>query len=119
MKFKELKCKIKEEQKSLARKIKRGKFLRKPTNRKDITKDEKTCFVYSDDNGTCFFKDWEVGRLSWEYRHKHIAYCSFFNNTPYERIESTDKYHRPISSKIKSYKKEWESQFEQIIHHSA
>jgi len=119
MTFKELKRKVKEEQKSLALKIKRGKFLRKPTHWEDITKDEQSCFLYSDDNGTCYFKAWEVDRLSYEYRHRHIAYCNLFNRTPYERIESPDKYHRPNTKRIKLYKKEWEGQFEQIIHSSS
>ena len=66
MTFKELKLKIKEEQKTLAQQITNGKTGRKPTNRSDKN-----------------MKDYD--NLFWnqhKYRHKHIMYCHFFNDTP-------------------------------------
>lgn len=85
MTFKELKKQIKEEQKQAAQQIKELKSKRK----------ESSC-------GYVFGLD----RKRFDYRHRHIAYCSFFNKTPYEKIELTCR-EAPISSIIDDYIKTW------------
>ena len=102
MTFKELKKHIKEEQKNLARAIRKGKDARKPSNRNE------------DNIG--YYNALYWNRVS--YRHKHIAYCEFFNKTPYEKIENPRKENStyPFSrSKIDAYKKEWESLLDEEI----
>lgn len=93
MKFKELKNKIKEEQKQLALDIRKGKFARKPKNR--------------DNSNYSYYENLYWNRVN--YRHTHIAYCEFFNKTPYEKIEPNSKQEYPFNrSKIDSLKAEWE-----------
>jgi len=70
---KELKQQIKEEQKERATTIRILKAARKPK-------------VYNS-NPDFYNKLGYLGSHQWSYRHIHIAYCKFFNNTPYERIE--------------------------------
>ncbi len=91
MTFKELKLKIKEEQKSLAREIKEAKSKRKESQ-----------YGYVD--GLNYNRD--------QFRHKHIAYCQFFNKTPYGMIEQTC-HEDPRKSSIKSYMTNWESQIDE------
>jgi len=114
MTYKDLKNKIKEEQKILALQIRRGKFLRKPDNRTNITKDDKKLF-YS----TYGFMCWKVEHLSWDYRHKHIAFCNMFYNTPYEKIESPKKNNHPDKKRLELHKKEWEGDLDETLHNSA
>jgi len=88
----QLKLQIKTELKSLAKDIRTGKNLRKPKNQtgKDLSK---------------------LSRLEWNrdsYRHKHIAYCTMFNNTPYHMIECPRDDNQPNKYTLESYKKEWE-----------
>ncbi len=109
MTYKELRLKIKEEQKSLALQIRRGKFLRKPDNRKDITKEDKRLY-YSTYGDTTYFGTWKVEALSQEFRHRHIIFCNMFNNTPYEAIEKPRDDNRPSSRFLDKIRKEWESQ---------
>jgi len=99
MTYIELKNKIKEEQKLLAEDIKTGKTGRKPKNRN------------KENSG--FYEHLFWNRI--EYRHRHIAYCEFFNNTPYEKIEQPSAYNKPNRSKIDSYKKEWGSVIVEFI----
>ncbi len=99
MTFKELKKKIKEEQKSLAQKIKNGKSGRKPGNRDDSN-----------------MKDFN--NLDWNrhgYRHSHIAYCQFFNNTPYSMIEEPRDDNSPSSNRLETIQKGWESQLDEAL----
>ena len=91
MTFKELKNKIKSEQKQLASEIRAMKSKRK----------EVPCGYVS---GLDYKRD--------EYRHVHIAYCQFFNNTPYEKIESYC-HDAPRSSSIKSHMTVWESKIDE------
>jgi hypothetical protein len=114
MTYKELKNKIKEEQKTLALQIRRGKYLRKPSHRVDITKDDKKLFYSNND-----FHAWKIDQLSSEYRHKHIAYCLMFNNTPYHLIEQPQEQNKPYKSKLESYKKEWEGKIDETLRNSA
>jgi ribosomal protein L20 len=112
---KELKLKVKNEQKQLATDIKRGKFIRRPRNWSLMTPDEekKYIYVYSDyGSNHAAFKNYLIDQLSVDYRAKHIAYCSFFNNTPYDKIENPRKDNKPNTSKIHSLRKEWESQID-------
>lgn len=90
MKFKELKNQIKEEQKQLALEIKELKAKRKETS---------TGYVYG--------LDWKKST----YRHRHIAYCQFFNKTPYEKIERTC-HEGPNTFTIDKYMKEWYDELE-------
>ena len=109
MKFKELKQQIKEEQKQRAQKIIRGKFLRKPKNRLDLSDSDKKSYCWNYTNSSVY--DYcHVVSLSHDYRHVHIAYCMFFNKTPYEKIESKVREdHAPKKSLIDHYIKQWES----------
>lgn len=66
MKRKDLKLKVKNELKELAKEIREMKNQRKKV-------------MYGYVSGLDY--------ASAEYREKHVAYCMFFNNTPYERIE--------------------------------
>lgn len=93
MKPKELKLKIKEQQKQLAKDIRIGKFARKPKNR---TADNRKYYEE---------RYWN----SVNFRHTHIAYCEFFNKTPYERIESNPRNTGyPFSrTKIDNLKSKW------------
>lgn len=97
MTFKELKHKIKEEQKSLALRIKELKKKRKDSP-----------YGYVDG------LEW----ATYDYRHKHIAYCQFFNKTPYDKIEKTC-YEDPSSYRIENFEKEWEAELDEAIRHSA
>jgi len=92
MTFKELKKKIKEEQKHLALLITNGKSGRKPKHRSSKnTADYDSLF-----------------RNQWDYRHRHITYCQMFNNTPYELIEQPRDGNKPFSNSLDRIKKEWE-----------
>jgi hypothetical protein len=112
---KELRLQIKEQQKQLAIDIKRGKVLRSPKNwhlMDDVERKKylfKTSGSYGINEG---FMNWKVDQLSVDYRHTHIAYCTFFNNTPYEKIENPRKDHKPNTSSLHSLRKFWESQIE-------
>jgi len=93
MTFKELKHKIKEEQKSLAQNIKEKKSRRKK---------EQYGYVRGLDNE----RD--------KYRHIHIAYCTFFNKTPYGMIES-NCHEDPNKNSINELKKNWELEIDEVI----
>ena len=93
MTYKELKNKIKEEQKSLAQDIRTQKSKRKEVQ-----------YGYVD--GLDYNRD--------QYRHKHIAYCQFFNNTPYGLIEQ-QCHEKPRKSSIESYIKSWEGQIDEAL----
>ena len=97
MTFKELKKKIKEEQKSLAQIIKEKKSKRKKVP------DGYVAGLEFDSN---------------KYRHIHIAYCTFFNDTPYGMIEN-DCHEDPDTDRIDEYKKNWEAQIDEVICDSA
>jgi hypothetical protein len=90
MKFKELKNQIKEEQKELASQIKKLKAKRKETPDGYIS---------------------GLDRKRSTYRHKHIAYCQFFNQTPYEKIERSC-HEGPNTFIIDNYIKEWYDELE-------
>jgi len=84
---KQLKLQIKTELKSLAQKIRDQKGKRKQVQ-------------YGYVSGLKRNRD--------SYRHKHIAYCSMFNNTPYHMIECPRDDNKPSKYTLESYKKEWE-----------
>jgi len=103
MTYKELKLKIKEEQKELAQKIRTGKFLRKPANYKQ----------YKGKN-----KDGLIWDLPWNkslYRHRHIVYCQMFNNTPYNQIEQPRGENKPSSDRLEMFRKKWEDQLDEAL----
>jgi len=114
MTFKELKNKIKQEQKTLAQQIKRGKSLRKPKDRTAMTEEDRSlyCSYYGEADGYAY---WKVTGLSDYYRHLHIAYCNFFNNTPYEQIEQPRDDNKPRKSRLDQIRKEWESQIDEVV----
>lgn len=108
MTFKQLKNKIKNEQKTLAQLISRGKYLRKPKNRTNLTI-EDNIFI-----STYGYLNHIELRLRNEYRYKHIVYCNMFLNTPYEHIERSTKSNNKINSRIlDKYRTEWESQIDE------
>lgn len=94
MTFKELKLKIKEEQKLLAEHIKELKGTRK---------DVPDGYV----EGLWHRKN--------EYRHTHIMYCHFFNNTPYEKIEQPREGNKSISHKLDNLRKGWEAEIDEAL----
>jgi len=98
MTFKELKFKIKEEQKSLAQKIKEAKSKRKQS---------QSGYVHG------------LGAKRDDFRHIHIAYCQFFNQTPYGMIEQ--KCHeKPRKSTIENHMKIWAGKIdEEALRHCA
>ena len=107
MTFKELKHKIKEEQKDLAQLIRLGKPLRKPKNWEGASSDQQ-----------------KAGNdLEWnqkDYRHRHIIYCQMFNNTPYELIEQPRDANKPSSYHLNDIKQIWEAELdEEVIHNCA
>lgn len=93
MNFKDLKNKIKEEQKQAAQTIKDQK-----SKRKEVADGYVIGLDYNRD----------------DYRHIHIAYCQFFNNTPYGMIEQTC-HTDPRKSSIESYIKSWESEIDEDV----
>lgn len=99
MTYKDLKNKIKEEQKALALKIRNGKTGRKPSRR-------------NSDN----YADYDS--LEWnqsDYRHTHIMYCNFFNKTPYDAIEQPRDNNSPSSYKLEKLEKEWEELLDEAL----
>ena len=99
---KELKQKIKEEQKTLAQNIKRYRPLRKPHLFEAASlKIQQECL------------DWKVWNWSYEYRHRHIVYCNMFNNTPYALIENPRDNNRPNSKLLDKIRNDWESQIDE------
>lgn len=80
MNFKELKLQIKFELKELVNEIKLWKSLRKPDNRIGDYKNIQQWNISS-----------KLSYLKYEFRLLHIAYCEFFNHTPYESIEKPRK----------------------------
>lgn len=97
MTFKELKNKIKQEQKSLAQKIKEQKETRKEV-------------AYGYVSG--------LDENRWTYRHVHIAYCQFFNKTPYDKIEITCN-ENPSKHVIKNYMNIWEGEIDEALRNCA
>lgn len=116
MNFKDLKNKIKEQQKQLAQKISRGKHLRKPKNRTSPTKEDLFNYYWRYD-GESYYSGYEG--FCEEYRHKHILYCNMFNNTPYEKIEQPRDDNRPNSYLLEKYRKEWEAELDEVVHNCA
>lgn len=94
MTFKELKLKIKEEQKLLAQEIKEAKGRRKEVPHGYV-------------EGLWFDQN--------EYRHIHIMYCNFFNNTPYEKIEQPREGNAPSSWKLEFYKDRWTKELDEAL----
>ena len=45
--------------------------------------------------------------LSWKFRHRHIAYCQLFNNTPYELIENPRQGNEPDRKVLEKYLATW------------
>jgi len=99
MTFKELKNKIKEEQKTLAQSIRNGKSGRKPVNRNKDNRQDFDNIIWN----------------KYNYRHRHIAYCQFFNNTSYEKIENPREENRPRSQKIDGLKDTWAGQLDEAL----
>ena len=119
MTYKELKIKIKEEQKVLAHRISRAKWLRRPSHRKDMTEEEKKSFISIDSKDVEYFSEWKIARLSWDYRHRHIVYCTMLNNTPYQKIERPSKSNKPDSRRLELHRKEWEGQLDETLHNNS
>jgi len=93
MNFKDLKHKIKEEQKQLAQTIKNQKSKRKEV-------------PYGYVSGLDYNRD--------DYRHTHIAYCQFFNKTPYEMIERSC-HENPRKSTIETHMTIWASKIDEDV----
>lgn len=98
MKFKQLKQEIKEAQKKVAVNIRILKAARKPR-------------IYQSNPAYYDSLGW-VGSHQYDYRHTHIAYCIFFNKTPYEKIERScyTDYSKGVVEKLH---KKWSSLIEE------
>jgi len=109
MTYKELKSKIKEEQKELALRLKRIRPLRKPAVYKSSSQElRKEYDVYG---------SWKTKYTQQDYRSKHIAYCTFFNNTPYELIETPRDNNKPNTLDIEKFRCEWKKILdEEVVH---
>lgn len=103
---KELKQKIKEQLKDVAKEIRFAKFIRKPRNYDSITEEQHEEFSGIID------RPWRLDSIRWSYRHKHIAYCMFFNETPYERIELHCK-EAPSFSTIDKHIDDWKGHIDE------
>lgn len=102
MTYKELKNKIKEEQKELAHKIRLCKPLRKPSIKAEASQETRSLCRYNE--------------YSWEYRHRHIVYCQLFNNTPYEKIESkVGDDNAPSQVMLDKLTIEWKAKIDEIV----
>ena len=96
---KQLRKIIKEELKQAAKEIRQLKFDRK--NREDGTKVRPL-----------YQTEYKLSTEQHDYRHKHIAYCMFFFNTPYAEIEVYTE--KPLyEHTIDSYKKRWEEKIDE------
>jgi hypothetical protein len=114
MNFKDLKNKIKEEQKQIAQQISRGKYLRKPHRRENMTEEDKASYFYKGYNSNNYFYNQQrVEDLSSKYRHIHIMYCHMFNGTPYDKIEQPRDENGPSGSLLDSIRKQWESEIDE------
>jgi len=102
--FIELKKSKKEELKALAKEIKLGRPLRKPHvyQAADTTKEARNA-------------NYNLERNSLTFRHMHIAYCQFFNRTPYALIETPRENNKPIKHKINSYMTEWKTTLDKLV----
>ena len=94
-KFKELKNKIKEDQKERAHIIRFKKSCRKPA----IYEANKEKF----DSMPSWYSTY------WGFRHTHIAYCMFFNGTLYDDIERPSDDNMPNMKSVESYIDEWKT----------
>ena len=99
MTYKDLKNKIKNEQKLLALSIRNGKTGRKPINRSSDNESDFNSLEYNQDN----------------YRHRHIVYCNFFNKTPYDMIEQPRDDNSPSSYTLDRIRQEWESEIDEAL----
>lgn len=93
MTFKELKNSIKKQLKETANTIRILKAARKP-------------HVYKS-NPALYDKLGDLDSLRYDIRHKHIAYCMFFNRTEYGDIEKKCN-EKPYTRKIDGYKNQWQ-----------
>ena len=96
--YKKLKNEIKELQKKRASHLREIKRARKPK----VYEAEKEHF----DSLPSWYS------LYWDYRHTHIAYCSFFNKTSYEKIEQPADDNQPNLSRVEDLKTEWQEKME-------
>jgi hypothetical protein len=116
MTFKELKNKIKEEQKQLATHIRRQKFLRKPKNQRDLSEEDKAMYFVLD--GDKIFNI--PATLGHYYRHRHIIYCNMFLNTPYDNIEQKVREGNQASAHLlDKFQKKWTEQLDEALRDSA
>lgn len=107
MKFKELKLQIKEQQKQTAATLKRIRSVRKPSAYAKASKELKA---------ECEARGgWNEYFLKKDYREIHIAYCKFFNNTPYEKIETPRENNKPNLQEIKRLEEYWKSQINEEV----
>lgn len=118
MNFRDLKQIKKELQKDRAKKITRAKFISKKKNHHLMTDEERRTYIYkyTDINGSDIFSfnHYRVQKLGEEYRLYHIAYCTFFNKTPYEKIENKCRI-KPDFAQIEKIKENWLSELDEEV----
>jgi hypothetical protein len=118
MNFKQLKLQNKTKQKETVEKIKRGKFISRKKNFHLMTDEERSYYIYKYTNSygdiVFSFMNWKLKNLSKTYREHHIAYCSFFNQTPYEKIENKCRPdNKPNFALIEKIKERWSSELDE------
>lgn len=96
---KQLFSKIKEEQKEIARKIRKLKNSRKKDKRHGR---ELWCI------------ECDIFRLKWTFRHIHIVYCEMRGRTR-EQIECPRESNKASQYKIDSIKEEWDKQLDENV----
>lgn len=104
MTYKELKLKIKNEQKERAAAIRILKSVRKP----DIYLSNPSFY---DELG-------DLERLQYDFRHYHISYCTLLNNTKYSDVERECR-DDPSPHYLDSIKKEWEGVLDKCLDYTS
>ena len=96
--FKDLKNKVKEIQKERSIIIRAKRSARKP--------------IEFEANSKYYQSLPSMYSIYWDYRHTHIAYCTFFNNTPYDDIEKPIIADAPNMKIVDSLINEWKEKLE-------
>ena len=102
--FVELKQKVKNELKEVATRIKEVKKKMKTLQRRGQLCHEEISIIYMN---------------KWDFRHKHVAYCQFFNNTPYGAIENPSRNNPLYKPRVEKFMKEWMDELNEDVRNCA
>ncbi len=87
--------KIKEDLKNLAHNIRAVRRAERESQSKNIP------YQHPELRPTCCKERW-LGAMSWDFRHRHIAYC-LLRGTPREMIEQPKEENKPREEYIEKY----------------